>query len=187
MAGPLIYSNLDGKVNRMDGTRTSDRIWYQMHQAYRKGCYYSDLSFKQKTKYMRLSLTIIASPLVALFLYQIGVPYREWVISSILLLVSLIEGYIAQSNIRGDISASRVMGVQFHKLSDKWRLLWINQEREGMEFLVDQLEDLTNHVVVEHLAARNNELNESCHEEANREFQEQFGGQEANSKSQTDS
>ena len=173
------------RVIHMDSMQVSDRIWYQMHQAYRKGCYYSDLSFKLKTKYMWLSLFIIASPLVALALYQIGVPYKEWVIASILLIVSLLEGYIAQTNIRGDISASRVMGVQFHKLSEKWRLLWINQDRKGIEVLVDHLEDLTNHVAVEHLAARNIALNESCQEEANREFKEQFGGREAEADSQT--
>lgn len=136
---------------------------------------------------MWLSLIFIASPLVALALYQIGVPYKEWVISSILLIVSLLEGYIAQTNIRGDISVSRVMGVPFHKLSKKWRLLWIGQEREGIELWVDHLEDLTNHMAAEHLAARDDELNRSCQEEANREFEEQFGGQEADFDSQTES
>lgn len=133
---------------------------------------------------MLFSFFIIASPLAAILLFQIetsngkGIPNREWIVSGLLLVVSLIEGYIAQSNLRGDISASRIMGVQFHKLAEKWRILWIYQDWEDIEKWIDHLEDLTNHMAVEHLSARNPKLRDKCKEEANHEFNEQFGSPE---------
>ena len=86
---------------------------------------------------MLVSLGIIAAPLIALFLFQIDLPIwrwqqtKVWVVSGLLLAVSLTEGYIAQTNLRGDISASRIMGVQFHKLAEKWRLLWDSSGQRG--------------------------------------------------------
>ena len=127
------------------------------------------------------SSVITSVPLVALFIFQIETPngseilHREWVVPLLLLLVSLIEWYIAQSNLRGDISASRVMGVQFHKLAEKWRLLWIYQDRENIEQWIDNREDLTNHMAVEHLIAFDENLRDKCQEEANSEFERQFG------------
>lgn len=81
-----------------------------------------------------------------------------WIVSGILLIAPLTEGYIAQTNLRGDISASRIMGVQFHILAEKWRLLWIRQDREDIEEWIDHLEDLTNHMAVEHLSANDSTL-----------------------------
>ena len=165
----------------MDRTTPRDRIWYQMHQTYRKGCYYSDLSYNLRKRYMWFSLAIITAPLIALFLFQIDLSIwkwqqtKVWVVSGILLIVSLIEGYIAQTNLRGDISASRIMGVQFHKLAEKWRLLWIRQNREDIEEWIDHLEDLTNHMAVEHLSANDPTLRDQCQEEAINEFKNQFG------------
>ncbi|MDE0144083.1 MAG: hypothetical protein OXI80_19505 [Caldilineaceae bacterium] len=166
----------------------ADRIWDQMHHALRLGKYYSELSFNLRKRYMWWSLFIISAPILALALVQIiPAEISNWAISILLLSVSLVEGYIAQSNLRGDISASRVMGVQFHKLAEKWRLLWIQQEREDIEEWIELLEDLTHHLKVEHLSSRDVNLNNQAMEDANYDYEQQFPETDAQPTSTTDS
>lgn len=132
---------------------------------------------------MWLSFFTFSSPLAALAIYQSNLQFTiktwnvtpEWIVSFLLLFVSLIEGYIAQTNLRGDISASRIMGVQFHKLNEKWRHLWIYQERENVEEWIDFLDDLMNHLAVEHLSANDKKLVESSQKEADFELNILFG------------
>ena len=154
---------------------SADRIWDQMHHAFRRGRYYSELSFKLRKKYMWWSFGIFAAPVLALaFVQLIPGEFGKWAVSFLLLFVSIVEVYFALSNLRGDISASRIMGVQFHKLAERWRLLYIEHDREDIVEWIELLEDLTNHMAVEHLESRDPDLNIQSMKDANYEFEQQF-------------
>ncbi len=185
----------------MDANEVAERIWDQMHDSLRKGKYYSELSLQYRKRYKWIALGINSAPLIALASVQLapfltssnesGSGQRDpfeisgWIVSLILLLVSLAEGYIAQSNLRGDISASRIMGVQFHKLAERWRILYFHQDRENIVEWVELLDDLTNHMAVEHLEIRNSDLNEQCMKDANYELSQRFGEADSSSEAQT--
>ena len=153
-----------------------DRIWDQMHHALRKGRYYSELSFRLRKKYMWWSFGIFAAPVIALSFVQLTPSSTSNIAIPVLFLfVSIVEVYFALSNLRGDISASRIMGVQFHKLAERWRLLYFQYDREDIVEWIELLEDLTNHIAVEHLESRDPDLNIQSMEDANYEFTQQFG------------
>ena len=92
--------------------------------------------------------------------------HEVWAVTILLFLVSIAQGYVLHFNLASDVTASRLMGNQLHKLAEKWRLLWICQDRKGIERWVEHLEDVTNHVTVYHLSTYRHELNEQCQKEA---------------------
>ena len=161
----------------MDASNLRDRIWYGLCETQRKAYYYSDLSRSLKTRYLLLSFFSVLAPAFAVLIFQTEWtdPVKTWTVAILLFFVSAVQGYVLHFNLASDATASRIMGNQLGKLAQKWRLLWIHQELEGIEEWIDHLEDTTNHLTVEHLSTYNDKLNIQCQEEAYNELEGQFG------------
>ena len=111
--------------------------------------------------------------------------FRDWIVAGLLFLVSLAQAYILHFNVASDATASRIMGNQLGKLTQKWRLLWIYQDREDFEKWVDHLEDLTQHVTFEHLSPYREDLHLETQKEAYDELEGQFGGESESAEDNT--
>lgn len=114
-------------------------------------------------------------PTIAVIILQTEWHYREWGVTALLFLVSAVQAYVLHFNLASDTTASRIMGNQFGKLTEKWRLLWLCQGGEELEKWVEHLEDLTKHVTFEHLSVYRKNLYFETQQEAYDELEGQFG------------
>ena len=166
-----------GTIPAMDVTDLNDRIWYGLRDTLRMSYYYSDLSRSLRTRYLTINFFSLLAPAIAIVIIQTGWHYRDWAVTFLLFLVSAAQGYVLHFNLASDVTASRIMGNQFDKLAEKWRLLWIckDQDRKGIERWIEHLEDVTNHLTIEFLESYRDDLNEIAEEEAIHDLKTQFG------------
>ena len=159
----------------MDARNLSDRIWFGLCETQRKAYYYSDVYRRLERIYRTINFFSLITPAIAVLILQLKWEFREWGVAGLLFLVSTAQAYVLNFNIASDTTASRIMGNQFAKLAEKWRLLWINQEGEELEKWVEHLEDLTKHVTFEHLSVYRKNLHLETQQEAYDELEGQFG------------
>lgn len=159
----------------MDARNLSDRIWFGLSETKRKAYYYSDLYGRLEKIYRVINYFSLIAPAIAVLILQTDWEGREWGVAALLFIVSTLQAYILHFNLISDATASRIMGNQFGKLAEKWRLLWIYQDWKEPERWVDHLEDLTDHVTFEHLSTFRKNLYLETQQEAYDELEGQFG------------
>ena len=159
----------------MDARDLRDRIWFGLCETQRKAYYYSDLFQRLASIYRAINFFSIVIPPISVILLQTEANIPEWWVPVLLLLVAVGQTYALHFNLAGDAASARVMANQLGKLTQKWRLLWIYQDEEGLEKWVDHLEDLTEHVTFEHLSTYREKLHLRTQQEAYDELETQFG------------
>lgn len=162
-----------------------ERIDLGLNESLRKAYYYSDLSRILRWWLTGISVIIALVPIIVIFLLQMEGKEQEQgggidaIVTILLVCVSALQIISSQIGLENDMAVSRIVGTQMGKLSEKWKLLAIDPKREDAEWWIEQLEDLTDHMTVEHLHVYSDKLNSEKEEEVVDAIRGQFENSDA--------
>lgn len=159
----------------MDSRKTRDRLWFGMLNAERMSRYYTRRSEQLDSRYKGITFGIALLPLIALALYQSGLPHTKWIVPVILSVAGFAELALIHFGLGSDTKAAKIMANQTTELAQQWRRLWIDQNRDGIREWIEMLETQEKTITAESIPYRE-DVNLECAKEAKHGLAIQFGG-----------
>lgn len=115
-----------------DRTASMELIWRNLKETEARSLYYKERARQLDNRYRRITFGIALIPLVALALFQSGLPHTDWIVPVLL----SIAGFAQFSSIHfewgGDVLAAKIKANQTAELAQQWQWLWFNKKRNDV-------------------------------------------------------